>query len=62
VGINPPGRLKDEFVADLHIERQVAKRWTVFGGYSWERCRSNDEFASYSVNEGLLGVQWSWEK
>jgi hypothetical protein len=62
LGINPPGRLKDEFAADLHVERELTKRWTVYGGYTWERSRSNETIASYTVNEGLLGVRWSWEK
>jgi len=62
VGIDPPSRVKDEFTGDFHIERQLSKRWTVFGTYMWERSRSNDEFTSYTMNEGLLGIRWSWEK
>lgn len=62
VGIDPPARLKDEFTADLYVERQMTKRWAVFASYSWERSRSNEWIASYTVNEGLLGVRWSWEK
>ena len=63
IGIDPrPSRLKDEFTADLHLERQISKRWSIFGSYVWERDRSNDEFASYRLNEGLLGMRWSWEK
>jgi hypothetical protein len=61
-GIDPPARLKDEYSADLQIEREISQRWTIFGGYKWERVRSNDEFACYAMNEGLLGVRWSWEK
>ena len=62
IGIFPPRRVKDEFAAQLRIERKVTERWTLFAEYSWERSRSNDPFASYVVNEGLLGARWSWEK
>lgn len=62
VGIDPPSRLRDEFMGELHIARQLSSRWTAFGGYTWEHCRSNDRVATYTVNEGLLGVRWSWEK
>lgn len=62
LGIDPPARLKDKFSADLHVERALDVHWTIFAGYSWERSRSNDRLASYTVNEGLLGVRWSWDK
>jgi hypothetical protein len=62
LGIDPPARLKDEFSADFRAERKLTKQWTIFATYSWERTRSNDLFASYNVNEGLLGMHWSWEK
>jgi hypothetical protein len=62
LGINPPARVRDEFVGELHVERKLSDRWKVFGGYIWERSRSNDPVASYTVNEGLLGVRWSWDK
>jgi hypothetical protein len=62
LGLEPASRLKDEFTADLHVERQLTKQWSVFGAYLWERSRSNETIASYSVNEGLLGVRWSWDK
>lgn len=61
-GIDPPPRIKDEFSAELQVERTLGKRWTLLAGYTWERSRSNDLFASYRVNEGLLGLRWSWEK
>ena len=60
-GIETP-RVKDEFSAKLEVERKLGQRWTLFGNYSWERVRSNDPVASYVVNEGLLGVRWSWDK
>jgi hypothetical protein len=62
LGIDPPFRLRDEFVGELHVGRKLNHRWTVFAGYTWERSRSNDPVASYVVNEGLLGLRWSWEK
>lgn len=62
LGLNPPPRVKDEYLAEFRAERNLTKEWTVFAAYVWERSRSNDELASYRVNEGLLGVRWSWEK
>ncbi len=62
IGIDPPARLKDEFSADLLVERTLSDRWTAYAAFAWERTRSNDAFASYRVNEGLLGLRWSWDK
>jgi hypothetical protein len=62
LGSAPPPLLKDRYSAELRIERILSPRWTVFVGYTWERRRSNDELASYAVNEGLLGLRWSWVK
>jgi hypothetical protein len=62
IGIDPPSRLKDEFILDVHLERRLSARWTLYGSYFWERSRSNDAYASYRVNEGLLGLRWSWER
>lgn len=62
LGIDPPARVKDEFTASLNGERRVGLRWTLLATYRWERTRSNDLFASYTVNEGWLGLRWSWEK
>ena len=61
-GIEPPARVKEEFTAELRIERMLSPRWTAVAGYTWERSRSNDTIASYRVNEGLLGLRWSWDK
>lgn len=55
-------RIKDEYSAELHVERKLSLRWTALGNYRWERSRSNDLLASYRVNEGLLGLRWSWDK
>ena len=62
LGLNPFRRLRDEFAADLRVDREISRRWTAFVGYKWERWRSNDRIASYVMNEGLLGMRWSWEK
>ena len=62
LGIAPPPRLRDEFTGEVHVQRKLNERWKVFGGYVWERSRSNDPVASYTVNEGLLGMRWSWDK
>ncbi|HVU32766.1 MAG TPA: hypothetical protein VHE61_04985, partial [Opitutaceae bacterium] len=61
-GIAVTPEVKEEFDAQLRIERKVAHRWTIYAEYDWERSRSNDEIASYRMNEGLLGARWSWEK
>lgn len=57
-----PKRLREEFQASLHLERTLCPHWTALASYSWERTRSNDFFAGYRVNEGLLGLRWSWDK
>lgn len=62
IGINPPARLKEEFGAEGVVERKLSSHWTLLANYTWERSRSNDFVASYTVNEGLLGLRWSWDK
>jgi hypothetical protein len=62
LGIAPPARIKDEYNLEGRVERKLTDRWTIFAALTWERSRSNDRVASYRVNEGLLGVRWSWEK
>lgn len=61
-GIAPPPRVIDEFSAEVRVERQLTPQWAVVARYEWERSRSNDPLSCYEVNEGLLGVRWSWEK
>ena len=61
-GLAPPPRIKDEFLGEFRVERVLGRRWTLLAGATWERTRSNDAVASYVVNEGLLGLRWSWEK
>lgn len=61
-GIAPPPRIRDDVALNLRVERQISARWTAYLEYSWERNRSNDPLASYSMNEGLLGLRWNWEK
>ncbi len=62
IGVDPSPRIKDEYAAGLRVERKLSERWTLWLDYTWERSRSNDPIASYSLNEGLLGARWSWEK
>ncbi len=62
IGINPPARIKEEFIAQLRVERKISSRWTAFAEYDWERSRCNDPIASYLVRQELLGAKWSWEK
>ncbi|MFM8618234.1 MAG: hypothetical protein ACKOE8_05850 [Opitutaceae bacterium] len=62
VGLNPAPRIRDEYEAEFRAERKFSARWSVIGGFRWERARSNERVASYVVNEGLLGARWSWEK
>lgn len=59
---DPTSRIREEFQASLHVERTLSPRWTALASYRWERTRSNDFFAGYRVNEGLLGLRWSWDK
>jgi hypothetical protein len=62
IGFAPPPLLKEQYDAEIRLERTLSTRWTVFAGYTWERRRSNDPIESYIVNEGLLGLRWSWVK
>ena len=62
LGINPPARIKEEFIAQLRVERKISARWTAFAEYDWERSRCNDPIASYLVRQEMLGAKWSWEK
>jgi len=62
LGLNPTPRLRDEFAADVRVDRELSTQWSVFAAYKWERWRSNDRIASYVMNEGLLGLRRSWEK
>jgi hypothetical protein len=62
LGVAPPRRVRDDFSGRLRIERKLNERWTAYAECNWERNRSNDELASYSLNEGLLGIRWNWEK
>ena len=62
LGLAPPARIRDDFSAQVRVERKLGPRWTAYAEYIWERNRCNDALASYSLNEGLLGVRWNWEK
>lgn len=62
IGAAPPPLLKDRYSGEIRVERVLSSHWTVFAGYVWERRRSNEAIASYTMNEGLLGLRWSWVK
>ena len=62
VGVAPPPRVRDAFFARVLLERKLGATWTVYAEYTWERNRCNDPLAAYSLNEGLLGIRWNWEK
>lgn len=61
-GVAPPQQVIDEFLVALRVEKKLSDRWALFSEYSWERSRSNELVSSFRVNEGLLGMRWSWEK
>ena len=62
LGVFPPARIKEEFIAQLRVERKISARWTAFAEYDWERSRCNDLIAAYRVRQEFLGAKWSWEK
>lgn len=62
IGFSPPPRVRDDYSTHVKVERELTRRWSVYADYTWERNRSNDQVTSYSMNEGLLGVRWNWEK
>ena len=62
VAIEPPALIRDQYLMRLRLERKLSEQWRVFSEYRWERSRSNESLSSYRVNEGLLGMRWSWEK
>lgn len=60
IGLNPPHRLKEEFLGQLRFERAWGPRATVFAEYLWERSRSNDALASYRVRTAAAGLDWAF--
>lgn len=56
IGLNPPHRLKEEFLGHVRVERTWGPRATVFVDYLWERSRSNDALISYRVRTVAAGV------
>lgn len=62
LGADAPPRLKESFGSELRVERKLDERWTVYGEYKWERSRANDGLSGYRLNQGLIGMQWTWEK
>ncbi len=60
VGINPPKRLKEEYLAQLRVERRLTERAQLFADYLWERSRANVPLTSYKVKTALAGLDWSF--
>ncbi|HEY1111300.1 MAG TPA: hypothetical protein VGE76_21780 [Opitutaceae bacterium] len=60
IGINPPKRLKEEYLAQLRIERRLTERALLFADYLWERSRANVPLTSYTVKTALAGLDWSF--
>lgn len=60
IGMNPPHRIKEEFLAQARVERQLTARLTVYTDLLWERSRSNDPLASYRVKTALAGVDFAY--
>lgn len=62
IGVTPPPRIRDAFYLRLMVERKLTPRWSAYAEYTWDRNRFNDPLSTYSLNEGLLGLRWNWEK
>ena len=60
IGMNPPARLKEEFLAQARIERAWTPRALIFTELTWERSRSNDPLATYRVQTVSAGVDWAY--
>lgn len=60
IGINPPKRIKEEYLAQARIERRLTERAMLFVDYLWERSRSNFPMTSYKVKTALAGVDWAF--
>lgn len=60
IGINPPKRLKEEYLAQLRAERRLSERALLFADYLWERSRANVPLTSYKVKTALAGLDWSF--
>lgn len=60
IGIDPPKRLKEEFLAQMRVERQWTPRAVVYADVAWERSRSNDPLARYRTATASTGVDWAF--
>lgn len=60
IGINPPKRRKDEFLARLRVERSLGQRVTAYAEAHWEQSHSNDPLASYRSRALFSGLGWSF--
>jgi hypothetical protein len=60
IGINPPQRLKEDFLGRVRVERTWFKHVLLYFDWQWERSRSNDPLANYRVKTAAAGVDWSF--
>lgn len=60
IGINPPKRLKEEYLGQLRVERRLTERAVVFADYTWERSRANVALTSYKVKTAVTGLDWAF--
>ena len=59
-GFDPPKRKRDDTEALIRAERSLRERWTLFGEGRWERSRSNEDNASYTMKALLAGVAFTF--
>ncbi len=60
IGINPPTRLKEDFLVELRAEHRLTPRMSLFADVAWERSRSNDPLANYRGRTFASGLDWSF--
>jgi hypothetical protein len=56
LGINPPFRVKEDYLAEARITRTWSARTSTYVSHIWERSRSNDPLARYRVQTSAVGV------
>lgn len=59
IGINPPFRLKEEFLVEARLVRDLSSRVSAYATFTWERSRSNDPLASYRAKTAVAGLDLS---
>lgn len=59
IGINPPFRLKEEFLVESRLTYAATARVSLYATYVWERSRSNDPLARYRAQTAFAGIDFS---